>query len=327
MINDSVDLSEFELVDDKLFDELEMSDVVNNNNEIDYCYDCDMKMQISADHYKCQQCGQISKLRVDINDESKHNSNNAIRINNGKGKGRYYNVNSDYTKIQYKVIMDQLIQNQTDYISVSSSSFPMSVLEAAATKYNKIQKEVPTPILDESGNIIGQKKFVHRGDIKNEVLAALIYFAFIDEGIVRKKKDIATFMKLPSAGLSRGENLLRNLEATGEIELPINKEPIIGFVDRYFEILNIDSPNYKLFVIDIVDTSETINLGMSSHIPSKIVGTMWLLIQKCKLNINSDQLGKAADDIKKNTFMKFFNILKVNTIKFKDIFTRHNIPY
>jgi transcription initiation factor TFIIIB Brf1 subunit/transcription initiation factor TFIIB len=128
---------------------------------------------------------------------------------------------------------------------------------------------------------------VRRGNIKDEVLAGLIYFECIRASIVRKKKDIALFMKLPTNGFSRGEDILRNLQAEGKIDIPVDEEPIEGFVDRYLEELNLDNPNYIKFIVELVDESERRKIGMNSQLSSKAVGALWIIITQCGLNISS----------------------------------------
>ncbi len=318
---------EFEksIMESKIIENIEFEEkkaiASKDDNKYNYCKECNLAMVVIGSRYRCSQCNKVSKISISSVENTKTTTSGAIRINCGKNKGTYYSVHSDYTKTQYKSIISQLTQNQITY---TGNTFPMNVLIGAAQKYNSIQKEVLHDVYDKQGNVIGQKKFVRRRDIKNEVLAALIYYTFIEEGIIRKKKDIATFMKLPSDGMSRGENILLDLYEMGKIDLPIDDEPIAGFVDRYFEILNIDT-KWSKFIVDMVNHSEKKNLGMNSHISSKVVAVIWLLINKVNLPITAKQLGKSADDIKKATFMKFYNIILANEDIFMEIYVKHGI--
>lgn len=319
---------QFKLVDENLFQwfsepqfNAEYDTIDNNHN---YCSDCNIPMELSGTEYQCNLCGLTSRNETEgtIKDHDETVSAN-IRITTGANRGRFYNITSDYTKTQKKMIIDQLLQHQVHY---AGPSFPINVLNATATQYNRIQKIITEDEIDENGIVTRQKKFVRRGGIKDEVLAGLIYFECIREKLVRKKKDIATFMGLVTNGFARGENILRNLEAEGKIEIPVDEEPIEGFIDRYLEALNLDDPNYSKFIIDIIVESEKKKIGMNSQISSKIVGAVWILINRCRLGISAQALEKAADNTKKNTFTKFYNIVFANMDVFGMIFDKYNIP-
>jgi len=287
-----------------------------------YCDDCNIPMIHNASEYQCGQCNQ-SKPFYDMFKDYSDTSNRSIRITTGTNKGRFYNITNDYSKTQMKSIMDQLNQKQSEY---SGPAFPHNILLAAAVKYNEIQKFITEDSIDEHGNVCGQKKFVRRGNIRDETLAGLIYFEGIREHLVRKKRDVAEFMKLHTCGFSRGEDILRSLHAEGKIDIPVDEEPIDGYIDRYMEALNLDKPSYVGFVTDIVNLSEQRKVGMSSQLSSKIVGAIWILIQRCKLGISSDKLEKATDNTKRNTFIKFYNVVNTNIKLFVGIFNKYNVP-
>jgi hypothetical protein len=314
----------FELLSDEMFDKMStvvpaMDDTANN-----YCQDCpDTLMVPTATEYQCPLCGQV---RYDVQAEKNTDDavNNSIRVTTGSSKGRFYTVTGDYSKTQKKYILEQLYENHNLH---NENAFPKEVLVLVADAYNMIQKHITEDEVDDNGDVVGQKKFVRRGNIKDEVLGALMYFKCIEKGITRKKKDIATFMKLPTHGFSRGEDILRNLHAEGKIDIPIDDEPIEGFIDRYLEALNIEDNDYHSFVKEIVERSELKNIGMNSQLSSKVVGAIWIIITQRKLKIRSDQLEQAADNTKKNTFSKFHTIVLKNISKFRDIFVKYKIPY
>lgn len=305
---------EFKLVDEAVFTQLLENKLVDEQVEkkYNYCPDCpDTPMVLSQNEYQCPQCGQVRGY-----EEAKDHDDVAggsVRITTGTSKGRYFTNNGDYAKTQKKFILEQLIQNQSAF---TGNAFPRDVLNAVATQYNSIQKLITED----------EKKFVRRGNIKDEVLAGLIYFECVRKGLVRKKKDIATFMKLPTNGFSRGEDILRNLQAEGRIDIPVDAEPIEGFVDRYLEALNIDNQSYAQFITKLVQESERKKIGMSSQLSSKIVGSIWLLINKCDLKITAAQLEKAADNTKKNTFVKFYKIVGENIAELRHVFIEFGIP-
>jgi len=312
------------MIEGDLLDKLSESSFVEETKKHNFCKDCNSPMQLDGIKYHCGMCGRMRKSIVHGNRDRDNIVSGSIRITTGANKGRFYNITGDYTKTQMKIIVDQLAQNQSSY---EGMSFPSNILNAAATQYNRIQKFITEDSIDEDGNVCGQKKFVRRGNIKDEVLAGLIYFEGVREKLVRKKRDIAMFMKLSTYGFSRGEDILRNLQAEGKIDIPVDEEPIEGYVDRYMDGLKINNPNYSAFVIEIVNLSETYMIGMSSQLSSKIVGAISVLITKCNLNITSAELEKATDNTKRNTSNKFYTIVMSNVGYFIPVFKKYNIPY
>lgn len=317
--------TQFAMIDSKVFDQF--SEIKPDDSlvlQYNYCPDCKIPMILAGSEYQCDHCGQVQQYVADGCKDHDEAVTSSIRISTGPNKGRFYNVSGDYTRTQKKAILDQLLQNQTGF---TGNAFPLNVLNEVASQYNKIQRLITEDDFDENGKVRGQKKFVRRGNIKDEVLAGLIYFECIREKLVRKKKDIALFMKLPTNGFSRGEDILRNLQAECKLDIPVDEEPIEGFVDRYLDDLNLDNPNYSKFIIDLVNESEIRKIGMNSQISSKVVGAIWILICQCKLNITSQRLEKAADSTKKNTFTKFQRVVFDNISTFAPIFVRYGIPY
>lgn len=312
------------MIDEELFSRLSEPAVCEDINvKYNYCPNCDTPMDLAGIEYQCRDCGLTKLNESDGNKDHDETVSGSIRITTGANRGRFYNVNGDYARTQKKMILDQLVSRQSKY---SGPAFPMNILNATACQYNLIQKMIMEDEIDEDGKVSGQKKFVRRGNIKDEVLAGLIHFECIRENLVRKKKDIAEFMGLNTNGFARGEDILRNLEAEGKIDIPVDKEPIEGFVDRYLCALDLENAKYNQFIIDLVNESEAKKIGMNSQISSKIVGAIWILITKYKLGITSQALEKAADNTKKNTFTKFSKIILDNMNCFGHIFDRHGVP-
>jgi ribosomal protein S27AE len=288
-----------------------------------YCPDCAVPMRKSGPEYQCTQCGLTQMNEVEEVKSLGEATPGHLRKTSGRGRGKHYNVAPDYTKTQFKTVFTQLLQHQARY---SGPAISKNILQAAATQYNGIQKMVTEDEYDSYGTVCGQKKFVRRGTIKDEILGGLIFFEGLREGSVRRKKDIAIFMELATGGFSRGESILRNLAADGKIDLPIDAEPVTGFVDRYLEALELDDPTYGPFITGLVDTSERLKLGMNSQISSKIVGAIWVLIVKKRLPITAAALERATDNTKKNTFIKFYNLVSSSPRLFAPVFAAHGVP-
>ncbi len=288
--------------------------------QFNYCPDCNIPMTRNNAEYQCPEC----RLCISMGAESTSAEATAgvMRIGSGPNKGRYYNFGGDYAKTQRATIMKQLQQLQAIWLG---NEFPISVLNQTADMYNDIQRLTLAELNENNVDEI-IKKFVRRGNIKDEILAAILYFECIRAKIVRKKKDIAAFMRLPTNGFSRGEDILRELHADGRIDIPIDAEPMEGFIDRYMESMGLDDERFTPFIIEICELSEAKKIGMNSQTSSKIVGCFWILINHLRLPISALQLERAADNTKKNTFAKFSKVVVERMSIFGAIFDKYGIP-
>lgn len=306
---------------DKLSDpmsEISLCAAETEDSKFNCCLDCDVRMDLVGSEYKCPQCGYTSENDPDRGKELDDISSNSIRVTTGANKGRYRNGNTNYANVQKKNLIDQLNTRQDQY---QGPKFSKDVLGAAATQYNNSQKYIKQ-VLDDQG----EKKFVRRGSIKDEILAALIYFEGVRVKNVRKRKDVAIFMGLATCGFARGEDIVRTWQAKGLIDIPVNDEPLEGYIDRYMETLGLDDPNYNAFVAEIVQLSEDRKIAMGSQISSKVVGAIWVLITQLGKKITAATLETATDNTKKNTFTKFSKIIMESRNVFAAIFRKYNIP-
>lgn len=279
-----------------------------------YCPDCpDTLMQLQLNEFKCPSCSRTESADITgLDIKTLMGANTLGRFRSAEG----------YIKTQKEAIMKLLKANNENFVG---DKFSPEILEEVASQYNVIQN-LAEDTYDDAGKVVGSKKFVRRSNIKDEVLATLIYLECINRKVVRKKKDVATFMKLSTNGFSSGENILRSLYAEGKITIDIGDEPVDGFAMRYLDGLNIDSPVYISFITDIIRTAEAKNIGVNSITSSKVVGAIWLLNVQLRLNIKVEQLEKAGDNTKKNTFIKFYNEVVRNIKLFVHIFKKYNIP-
>lgn len=281
---------------------------------VNYCSDCDMAMVLNGAEYVCELCGRVQNFANDMPQSMQRD----MRNGNYNQMPRFYSSNSDYPRMQRKLIADQLEAAQLS----SPNPFPPQIINAVIVQYNKIQQSLPS---DEEKKM-GCRKFVRRGQIKDQILAALIHFECIKNGMERKKKDIAAFMKLPSNGFARGEDIIRSLHARGKIDLPVHDDSISGCISRFLANLDIDKPDYRNFIYDLVEESERRNIGLSSQISSKVVGAIWIINCHCGLGISQTTIENKSDNTKKNTFCKFYNLVMRYIDIFAPIFEQYNIP-
>lgn len=313
---DIIKYGQLKLADDSLFAEFSSVKIEDEVEQYNYCPDCKVPMVINGADYQCESCGLVQVFNPETTKEAKPQSSYG-RFTGSNRRTRYYSVMNDYARTQRKAIETQLRTNNLNFVPKIADEILMNV----AAKYNQIQNRF---ITDENGT---QKKFVRRGNIKDEVLASLIYFECMAKGATRKKKDIAAFMHLPANGFSRGEEILLTLQASGLIDLPTDANVMVGFVDRYLEALNIAEPEYRDFVIDIVTLSEEKRIGMDSHLSSKVVGAIWMLICQYNIPITISELERAADNTKRNTFMKFQALVYRHAVIFAPLLQKYFVAH
>lgn len=284
--------------------------------DVGICKPCGVAMVVEFNgEYKCPECGMIEHVGSVQEYEDKNVSGYRI-VSTSNGYRQYYGAGSNYARKQEKDIGSQLDELALQF---RGPAVPHHIRVKAGQWYNDIQK-----ILIETPD--GVKKFVKRGDIKDEVLGKLIKYECDRAGIARMDKEIAEFMRLPSAGLSRGENILRQLHNQGRIKLPTNIDPTDGFIDRYLECLELDDPRYKGFLSELVEEANRAGIGLRSIANSKVVGAIWVLVQKEKLPITIAELDSKCN-IRRNTFLKFSTAIVSKLHKFVDIFEKHEIPH
>jgi transcription initiation factor TFIIIB Brf1 subunit/transcription initiation factor TFIIB len=326
-VNFQLDTYKMSLIDNTHFDRLAESyysvDVSNIVIPQQCCDECGITMHMAEYEYICPNCG-ITKGGAETTGDFEPSSAGSIKMSSMGGRRRTFNISTSSHQAQQRAVRTQLHIAMRNYQNkYSAQAFPLGIIDAVVSAYNDIQQN----IIEETSTDgkIETKKFVRRGPIKNEILAALIKSECIRSGISRKNETIATFMDLSSGGFSRGENELQAMAAQGIITLAV-EDCVIGFTNRYLNKLGIDDQKNIDFVIDIVRFSDFINLSMSSQESSKVVGAIWLLIVSMKLNITSTQLEIASDNTKKNTFMKFYKALIDSIDTFTPIFREYKIP-
>jgi hypothetical protein len=307
-------------------------DIINNistnasldDKKFNFCVECKTPMDLMNSTYTCTSCGYTIQYDGNIKDCT-NDAIPALKIPiNRKGYSGYYNIFPDYTRQQKRFVSEQL-QTNNNTCEKSTQIIPKNILLRVAEEYNNIQ-QLLIDYTDHNGNV-SQKKFVKRGDIKDEVLCEITKQLCIEAGVARKHKDIAKFMKLNCDGFSRGANIVRELAESGKLGFTIREETIESFTERYIEALGLDDDNNnKDFVVALVREANHRKLCVNSQMSSKIVGAIWVLICHKKLDITDKRLEKSADGTKRNTFTKFSDIIENNILAFVDVFLMYNVP-
>jgi hypothetical protein len=314
-------LSDFDILEQL---ELEKYDQANDTHVRGVCDGCGGAVSITSMETYCQDCGRIDDFSDEFADRDYSEiESNGVRLANGK----FYNMPGSYSKTQKKILLDQLRAKTRE----TGNKIPADILVATVELYNRVQKEVRVGTRGEIAET--GKKYIRRGGIKNEILAAIIYFEFRRRGVMRKRREISAFMQLSSGGFSRGEEAVRELAASGKLELPPDSAGCIpGYTKRYFEALCVDKLyadhyiRYYMFVVDLVEDSEARFILLSSQISSKVIGAIWILNVVCGLGYSVAQIEKETANTRKSTFIKFYNEVMGHYETFAHVFHAHKIP-
>lgn len=304
-----------------ILDEYQFNDDFENEiKRFDYktCDNCNKSMNnINGNTLKCINCGLIKDISCDsvcshgTGSTNYNSSSGSIEIV-GKNSKSYNKasmvITSDYNVIRKRNTMKYLVNK-----NYSSKLIGQNILHSAADKFHNMQD-----------NIVGDEaKLVKRGACREGSLGACIYFTCIEEGVGRKKREIAQMLGIRQQKLSKEEENLRKLCAEGKINLPLSIDRTEHFINRYFESLGIPD-NYKGFVSTIVKDSIAKRISMTSDVMSKCTGAIYILVLAKKINVTAKDIDSKCD-VKKNTFTKFANeIIKHKNI-FKETFEQYGI--
>ena len=307
--------------DDKKYQDLEVNIKIVETRQSNSCEKCGGLIVISNNMLLCKGCGleteQIVAMAGDdtttgINDSNVNDKGFiSMRIT---GKGSYsYNRNllkscANYS--QYRK-MNSLKEMHNWNSQSSNLKLPKNIMEEANNMFAKIK----------------EKGHVYRKDVKKGVQSACLYYACYNNGISKTPNEIAQVANIAEKFHSTGDRILRDLNERGIIELPKKINPILDYVNRYFEILKIPL-EYKRFVLEIIYLAdrEKLHVLCDSKNNTKCIGSIYMLIDRVKtLNIIKERIDKDCD-ISKTTFIKYYNLLCRYYRKFIHVFIKHEIP-
>jgi transcription initiation factor TFIIIB Brf1 subunit/transcription initiation factor TFIIB len=135
------------------------------------------------------------------------------------------------------------------------------------------------------------------------------------------------FSEIEEKFQSQGDRILHDLNEKGIISIPTKINPIYDYINRYFEILNIDS-KYKAFVIDLIKRADEKNIHLlhDNKTNTKAIGSIYILIDRTeyKNKITKEKIEKECG-ISKTTFIRYGDIIYNYYKLFKRIFKKHKI--
>jgi len=222
----------------------------------------------------------------------------------------YLKVVAERRGIPY-VANSAMVDSARDLSALAPSTH---ILINVAKIYNEIQRKALTK----------GAPFIRRGDVKNEILAAIL-FVECGKSEQRSKKEIAEMMGLRTEGFSRGYEQLLLQSADGNVTLDSDEEICEHKISYYYErtigayiVARYNAPggatellrdvlnSYNLkFIRCIIRNALKHHIGVQSQLQSKIVGTIWFLICTMRYPLTTQYLDARSGGIKKGTFLKF----------------------
>lgn len=299
------------------------------------CSSCYIIMEVQGDFYICSRC----RCRVESDN---HISTESYSFKSRDSR-RYYS-SSDPSSEQRSGVYESLVEHRERYLKAIAEKcglpyIPNSSLVDGSSRLCGFAPS--TEILIKVANIYHdiQRKssangstFTKRGEVKNDILAAILFFECIKGDQMRNKREIATMMSLGRDGFSRGLEHLRRQAAVGHITLYSIEQLCRHMITYYFrvtlgaymdeQVRVVESRNesyatetirmiketraiFVRFVYYVIKRAIKYHINEQSQLQSKIIGAIWFVIQQEHYPITAQQIDEATGGIKKNTFLKF----------------------
>jgi hypothetical protein len=290
-------------------------------NQLGICNDCNVAMNVTGDgNYVCPRC-HITRANVgnsDISDESI----TYITTSSGGRSYTYTNNSGNYSHVQLKALMEELEDNNKH----SEVQIDHRILCEVANIYNKIQ-QLYINIVDGDGNIVSKKKFVKRGQVKLEIISAILFYKCAEWHVPLSEAKIAKFKGLDHNVFTYGKEIIKTLVMSKYIDMRIDTHAAYtDFINMYLMALNIPT-FYSNFIRDLIIEANRKKICISSTSRSKITGAIAILVKKMQFPVDKNQIEMACDKTRKATFDKFVNGIEDNILRFIDVFERHNIAH
>ena len=274
--------------------------------------------------YECPACEQQYDHQISV---AETNNTDEVQIRDAQGRMHKSRTrSSDYRTIQIQTNRAHLILLNDAWATMTGRpKIHDEVLDEAAKMYSNIQMQYY--------NLRG-KKFVRRGNIKDQILAFLVYRILKRKRIGIQRADIAKIFELDITGFSTGETQVNELNKALDLDLVHNtKEEIMDLSLRYLAALDLASENpgqiytqkNLQLVVDIIVRAEVIKCGMHCYLYSRVAGAVFMLTNELGIKFRNKIIEAACDSCKKNTFDRFRKIVQKNGKYFADIFDNfHN---
>lgn len=279
----------------------------------DVCDECNIPMENSEDNTGFVVCPLCGVMRVcDPTADITEQGNAKVRMKTG-GVSRVYNMSQENSQSQLSALIAEFTARHREY---KGPGIPAMITARVARTYNDLQKQTAAGVISAS----------YRGNVKGQILAAMIYFTCLRNGISRTKKEVKAFMGLEhNSGISQGEGIVRKLHSHGVIDV-VADESAAAMAARFLEALGIVGG--AEFIADCVETADKYFLCTACQLASKVDGALWIYIRFSRLRISDDEI-EAKVTTRKTTFMKFAHAVLSREYfpLFLPVFERHGVNF
>lgn len=340
----SKDISELELNDDDNSSLISISKDTCGENESDDdlegqygCSSCKSYTIMYQDgQHICGTCGVIQNKRLSHEAEYRFYGDSDNKNSNPERVGLPTNYmlpqSSLGTLIKQRSYDNYSIKRMVQYNSwhqmpyKERSLYKICCRIAARSKMNGL----PTIIIERAKEFYNTIRDVNisRGDNRDGIIAACVYFACKDEKVPRSSKEIAGYFDIKLQDMTRGIKKFRDnwrLAKTHSDTLKTSSSNPIDFIDRYCSNLPIDS-TVKYISEFIAIKSIFNNLVDDNTSPSIAAGSIFLACVSTNQNITKKQVAEACKT-SEVTISKCFKKLNEHRLELipKQIISDYNI--
>lgn len=294
-------------------------DINNINKNCKLCVNCKSSLTINYNQTICNTCGFENNYDISFDNDntfmdSSYSNNDFVNFKiTGKNS---YSLQKTTLKIysnydQYRKLT--IIREINLWNNSGEFKIPKHIIREAIEMFCKIKKA----------------DYVFRKDNKKGVLSACLYYSCYNNGIIKTPQEMSKYVGIQEKFHSYGDRVLQDLNDKGIISIPTKMDSITKYIDKYFELLDIDKI-YKPFVTSIIKKVEESNIHLlhDSKNNTKCIGAIYLLTQripKLKQKISKEKIEKECK-ISKTTFIRYFKIINLYYKTIKVIFKRYSIP-
>jgi len=302
-------MTDFDAYESDFIESLDEEYVGDKECIIGVCECCHNIMKSDGDRLTCD-CGFTKIGNYDYGDKK----NIYFDIIKG-GKVRSINlVNNNETQLKENVI--HLLTNYNEEYFKQYGNYVLTT-EIIKTVANIYYHDIQTYYKS-----LSDEKKTFRIKQKNIILCSLIYHVARNLNYPRDRKDITDMFKMKKPNYSVGDEIITNLVEKGVVKLVLDVDNTIQLIEKRMMILGINC-NYASLIYDILMKMKTLKVQMHKKSDTRIVGSIWSVIDHYKMGYNMQTFEKHMDR-KHTSFKSFSDYIKNNPNHFNSIFARYD---
>lgn len=274
------------------------------SEKIYYCpHDNTVLLPSNGNNYECPSCGYLKEIRQGnrINDSHYCNNINKPTVNISlAGEDKYYN--KKFTTEAGFTSRNSIEDDLNSYNNKSHIKFPSRVINYAA--------EVAFRVLSQES---------HRHNPRKGILSAAIRLACIekDSDISRTDEELVRFTNTDERFLAVGIRAIEQVLNISFTELLIKSSEKNNYVDRYIELLNVDS-KYKNNVLTLIELAEVSGRFIGQNPNTIWAGSFCYIYEFAKIKVKKSMIQETKITI--STFNNFGKVIRENLDEFSEAF-------